>query len=342
MTDSAPRTGYAPVNGLRMYYEIHGTGQPLVVLHGSFMTIELMGKLIPELARSRQVIAVEFQGHGHTPDSERPITYENLADDTAALLGHLGIERADIYGFSLGGGVALQVAMRHPEVVRKLVLVSASYTSAGLYPEVIATVEHIRPELFDGTPWRAAYDRVAPNPQDFPALVTKLTHLDATPFAWSAEADPGADRPDADRHRRLGRHAPGARGGDVPAARRRRVRRSGRPPRLPTGHPPGHDPRGDARPRRLAGAHDPAVPRRADAGARLSASSLQRLDLGEAANGAGERPAGRGRRRAVGRHRRCRGCGLDGRGRAIQSAPYSRRPLRLAASCTRACKGLRR
>jgi pimeloyl-ACP methyl ester carboxylesterase len=188
MSDSAPRTGYAPVNGLRLYYEIHGAGQPLVVLHGSFMTIELMGRLIPELARGRQVIAVEFQGHGHTADTDRPITYENLADDTAALLGHLGLDCADLYGFSLGAGVALQVALRHPTVVRKLVLVSGSYTSAGLYPEVIATIEHVKPELFDGTPWRAAYDRVAPNPQNFPALVTKLTLLDATPFDWSADA----------------------------------------------------------------------------------------------------------------------------------------------------------
>ena len=175
------------------------------------MTIELMGKLIPELAAERQVIAVEFQGHGHTPDSERPITYENLADDTAALLGHLGIERADIYGFSLGGGVALQVAFRHPEVVRKLVLVSASYTSAGLYPEVVATVEHITPELFDGTPWRAAYDRVAPNPQDFPAAGHQTDPFGRDAVRLVRGGGPGADRPDADRHRRLGRHAPGAR-----------------------------------------------------------------------------------------------------------------------------------
>src|SRR2546421_11328239 len=100
MANNAPRSGYAPVNGLQMYYEIHGTGQPLVVLHGSFMTIELMGKLVPGLAQSRQVIAVEFQGHGHTADVDRPVTYEQLADDTAALLRHLDIGSADIYGYS--------------------------------------------------------------------------------------------------------------------------------------------------------------------------------------------------------------------------------------------------
>src|SRR5919202_3627366 len=153
MANTTPQTGYAPVNGLRMYYEIHGTGRPLVVLHGAFMTIELLGKLVPELARSRQVIAVELQGHGHTADIDRPITYENLADDTAALLRHLGIDNADVYGYSLGGGVALQLAIRHPELVRKLVVVSASYTSDGLHPEVLAGIEHIPPELFDGTPW---------------------------------------------------------------------------------------------------------------------------------------------------------------------------------------------
>jgi pimeloyl-ACP methyl ester carboxylesterase len=188
MTNTTVQSGYAPVNGLNLYYEIHGSGQPLVVLHGAFMTIELLGKLIPELAKSRQVIAVEFQGHGHTPDIDRPITYEQLADDTAALIQHLGIEQADVYGYSLGGGAALQVAIRHPQLVRKLVVVSATYTSAGMHPEVLPAIAQIKPEMFDGTPWRAAYDRIAPNPQGFPALVSKLTTLDGTPQDWSAEA----------------------------------------------------------------------------------------------------------------------------------------------------------
>ena len=188
MASNAPRTGYAQVNGLNMYYEIHGAGQQLVVLHGSFMTIELMGRLVPGLARSRQVIAVEFQGHGHTADIDRPITYEQLADDTAGLLRHLGIGTADVCGYSLGGGVALQVAIRHRELVRKLVIVSAPYSSDGMYPEVLAAIEQITPELFDGTPWREAYDRTAPHPEAFPALVAKLKELDLTPFAWPPEA----------------------------------------------------------------------------------------------------------------------------------------------------------
>lgn len=187
-TDNAAKGAYAPVNGLHLYYEVHGDGQPLVVLHGSFMTIELMGKLVPGLAKSRQVIAVEFQGHGHTADIDRPITYEHLADDTAALLRHLGIGKADVYGYSLGGGVALQVAIRHPERVRKLVVVSASHTSDGMYPEVLPAIERITPALFDGTPWREAYDRTAPHPEAFPALVAKVARLDATPFDWPADA----------------------------------------------------------------------------------------------------------------------------------------------------------
>jgi pimeloyl-ACP methyl ester carboxylesterase len=188
MAGNAPRTGYAPVNGLNMYYEIHGTGQPLVVLHGAFMTIELMGKLVTELARSRQVIAVELQGHGHTADIDRPLAYESLADDVAALLRYLRVGNAAFYGYSLGGGVALQVAIRHADLVRKLVIVSASHNSAGMYPEVLATIEHLKPELFDGTPWRAAYDRTAPDPGAFPALVAKMTQLDMTPYDWPPEA----------------------------------------------------------------------------------------------------------------------------------------------------------
>jgi pimeloyl-ACP methyl ester carboxylesterase len=182
---------YAEVDGLRMYYEVHGTagtGRPLVVLHGAFMTIELMGDLIPGLARSRQVVAVELQGHGRTADVDRPLTYEGLADDAAALIRHLGIGPADVYGYSLGGGAAIQLAMRHPELVRKLVAVSASYASHGLYPEVAAAIEHTTPELFDGTPWRAAYDRVAPRPGGFAHLVEKMKRLDTTPYDWTPEA----------------------------------------------------------------------------------------------------------------------------------------------------------
>jgi pimeloyl-ACP methyl ester carboxylesterase len=210
MTSNAPRTGYAPLNGVNMYYEIHGSGLPIVVLHGAFMTIELMGKLIAELARTRQVITVEMQAHGHTPDIDRPLTYEDLADDTAALMRHLGTDRADVYGYSLGGGVALQLAMRHPEMVRKLVAVSASYTSAGLYPEVTATIDQITPDLFNGTPRRAAYDRAAPNPEGFGTLVARVLDLDMRPYDWTVKAMRAIRAPNADRRRQLRRHDPRA------------------------------------------------------------------------------------------------------------------------------------
>src|SRR5690349_14208558 len=118
----ATQTGYAPVNGLKMYYEIHGTGKPLILIHGAYMTIDAMGEIIPKLAESRQVIAVELQGHGRTGDiADRPLRYETLADDIDTLMAHLNLETADIFGYSLGGGVALEVALRHPERVNKLI-----------------------------------------------------------------------------------------------------------------------------------------------------------------------------------------------------------------------------
>ena len=178
---------YASVNGLKMYYEIHGTGFPLVVLHGAFMTIGAMGALVPMLAEGRQVVAVELQGHGHTADVDRPLSYEQMADDVAGLVRNLGIERADVFGYSMGGGAAFQLAMRHPGLVRKLVVASASSTSEGVYPEVWEGIEQITPELFAGTPWKEEYDRVAPDPDAFPALVEKMKELDLQPFAWPPE-----------------------------------------------------------------------------------------------------------------------------------------------------------
>jgi pimeloyl-ACP methyl ester carboxylesterase len=178
---------YAEVNGLKMYYEIHGTGSPLVVLHGAFMTIGAMGALVPMLAEARQVVAVELQGHGRTADVDRPLSYEQMADDVAGLIRHLGIERADVFGYSMGGGAALQLAMRHPALVRKLIVASASSTSDGAYPEVWASIEQITPELFAGTPWKEEYDRVAPDPAAFPALVEKMKQLDGQPFSWPSD-----------------------------------------------------------------------------------------------------------------------------------------------------------
>ncbi len=126
---------YAKVNDLDLYYEIHGSGEPLVLLPGGFMTIEAMGEIVPQLAATRRVIGVELQGHGHTADIDRPLRYELMADDIAALIRHLELEHADIFGYSLGGGVGLQTAIRHPEVVRKLVLASTPFKRDGWYPE---------------------------------------------------------------------------------------------------------------------------------------------------------------------------------------------------------------
>ena len=189
------RGDYAEVNGLRMYYEVHGEGRPLVLLHGAYMTVEAMGPILPGLAETRRVIAVEQQGHGRTADVDRPITYEGMADDTAALIRHLGIEEPDVFGFSMGGGVALQLAIRHPALARKLVVASASYTSDGMQPELHEMVPGITPEMFAGSPIEEAYLEVAPNPGDFPKLVEKLKRLDMTPFDWGAENVRGIEAP---------------------------------------------------------------------------------------------------------------------------------------------------
>jgi pimeloyl-ACP methyl ester carboxylesterase len=170
-----------------MYYEIHGQGRPLILLHGAYMTIDSMGPILPGLAETRQVIAVEQQGHGRTADVDRPITYERMADDTAALARHLGIENADIVGYSMGGGIALQLALRHPALVRKLVLASAGFSSDSMHPVALEMFPSITPEMFAGSPMEAEYLRLAPNPGDFPKLVDKLKELDTTEFAWPEE-----------------------------------------------------------------------------------------------------------------------------------------------------------
>jgi pimeloyl-ACP methyl ester carboxylesterase len=183
-TETTPRTGYAPVNGLEMYYEIHGSGEPLVLLHSAFYTIELWGPFLASLAETHQVIAVEFQGHGHTADIDRPFSYEHLADDVAALMEHLGIAQADIVGHSIGADTALQVAIRHPERVRKLVPISGKYRYDGEYPELLAGIQMMTPDVFAGTPYVDAYRSTAPNPEDFPVLVEKLKAFFGQEYAW--------------------------------------------------------------------------------------------------------------------------------------------------------------
>jgi pimeloyl-ACP methyl ester carboxylesterase len=137
---------YASVNGLEMYYEIHGTGRPLILLHGGVGAIEMFGEVLGLLAEDRQVVAVDLQAHGRTADIDRPLSFESMADDIAALIEHLGFEKADVMGYSLGGGVALQTAIRHPEVVRKLVVVSTPFKRDGWYPEILAGMGQMGPE----------------------------------------------------------------------------------------------------------------------------------------------------------------------------------------------------
>jgi pimeloyl-ACP methyl ester carboxylesterase len=171
---------YALVNGLTMYYEIHGTGFPLVLLHGAFATIEMFAALLPQLASTRQVIAVELQGHGRTADIERDMRFEYLADDIAALLTHLGIKQADIFGYSLGGSVALYLTLRHPDLVRKLALTSTIYDIDGYYPQIQEGLKHASPDGFPPIVLEA-YERVAPDPKGWPILVAKLAKLAASP-----------------------------------------------------------------------------------------------------------------------------------------------------------------
>lgn len=185
MPSTDAQTGYAPVDDLNMYYEIHGWGTPLILPHDAYMTIDMMGALLPGLAKARQVIAVEQQGqHGHTADVDRPLTYEQMADDTAALVRHLEVDNADVVGYSMGGGIALQLAIRHPSLVRKLVVASTSFTSDGMHAVALEMFPSITPELFAGSPIEEAYLRTAPNPDGFPKLVEKLKQLDMTFFAW--------------------------------------------------------------------------------------------------------------------------------------------------------------
>jgi pimeloyl-ACP methyl ester carboxylesterase len=182
--------GYAPVNGLKMYYEIHGSGQPLVLLHGNLSAIGTsFGKVLPQFAATRRIIAVEQQGHGHTADIDRPFSIAQWAQDTTALLRHLGIEQADFFGYSSGGAVALEFALRSPALVRKLVLAGGtSYSRDGFYPELLAAGESMKPEDLDGSPFQQEYTRIAPHPEQWHRLVAKIAELDRASGDWSGEA----------------------------------------------------------------------------------------------------------------------------------------------------------
>src|SRR5215208_2204168 len=183
------KESYVSVNGLDMYYEIHGIGQPLVLLHGAFSAIGTsFGGLIPELAKTRRVIAFELQAHGHTADIDRPLSLEGMADDVATAIKQLEMEQADILGYSMGAGVALYTAIHHPEVVRKLILASITYTMSGFHPGLMEGMENMKPEMMHGSPWHEEYLRVAPHPENFAKLFAKKTQMDQQTRDLSDEA----------------------------------------------------------------------------------------------------------------------------------------------------------
>ena len=177
-TDARGTGSYADLNGLHMYYEVHGQGRPLVLLHGGLMSNETFGPVLTGLVASgRQVIAPDLQGHGRTADIDRPIDVRLMADDIAALIGHLGLERPDVVGYSLGGGVAFWTAVKHPELVGKLVMVSANITRTAIYPEMLAQQSGVgaaAAEFMKDTPMYELYARVAPRPEDFGRLLDKI------------------------------------------------------------------------------------------------------------------------------------------------------------------------
>ncbi len=191
-TGSTPalKTGYAPVNGLKLYYEIHGTGEPLILLHGGLGATEMFSPILPSLSNNRQVIAVDLQAHGRTADIDRPLTFDAMADDIAALMKHLGIAKADVMGYSLGAGLALRTAIRHPEAVRKLVVVSTAFRRDGWYPEIVAGMSQMgaaAAEPMKQTPMYQLYARIAPRPADWPVLLTKIGELLRQDYDWSKE-----------------------------------------------------------------------------------------------------------------------------------------------------------
>lgn len=175
-----------PVNGMNIYYEISGEGDPIIVLPGAYMTIPDMGEIIPMLAKTHKVIAMEFQGHGRTEDIDRPITFENLADDVAGLMDALDIPKADIFGYSMGAGAAIQLTIRHPEKVDQVISASAGYDMSGMQPAYLDFIPQMKPEMFVGTPMEDAWKKLAVNPDGFAAFVDKMIALEHEPLAWEA------------------------------------------------------------------------------------------------------------------------------------------------------------
>jgi pimeloyl-ACP methyl ester carboxylesterase len=185
---NAQATGHrVQVNGMRMYYEVSGTGDPLIVLHGAYMNIPTMGAIIPRLAETHRVYAVELQGHGRTTDIARPITYTNLADDVAAFMDAVGLQKADVFGYSMGAEAGLQLAIRHPAKVNKLVAASVAYDLKGWQPAFTEVIPQMTVEMIVAMPFAKDYAKLAANPQGFPELARKLIALEKEPMAWEEQ-----------------------------------------------------------------------------------------------------------------------------------------------------------
>ncbi len=184
---SASESHRVGVNGMQLYYEVSGEGEPLIVLHGAYMNIPSMGPIIPMLAKTHKVYALELQGHGRTTDIERPFTYENLADDVAAFMESAGLQSADVFGYSMGAGAALQLAIRHPGKVKRLAAASTAYDAEGFQPEFKAFIPQMTVEMLASMPFVEDYKKLAPNPNGFPELARKLIALEKEPLAWGAQ-----------------------------------------------------------------------------------------------------------------------------------------------------------
>jgi len=190
-TSAPTKSAHVTVNGVSYYYEVRGTGgTPLVLLHGGLHNTRLDAPVAARLAEHRQVISIDLQGHGRTADVDRPLRFETMGDDIAELLQKIGVERADLFGYSLGGGVALRAAIQHPDRVHKLVLVAIPYASSGWYPEVQEGFKHLGraiAEMMRPAPVYQTYAAIAPHPEQFPTLLDKMGELETRSYDWSAE-----------------------------------------------------------------------------------------------------------------------------------------------------------
>jgi pimeloyl-ACP methyl ester carboxylesterase len=184
--DAQAKGGRVNVNGMQMYYEVSGSGEPLIVLHGAYMNIPSMGAIIPTLARTHKVYAVELQGHGRTTDIDRPITYPTLADDVAAFMDAVGLQKADVFGYSMGAVTGLQLAIRHPAKVNRLVMASGAYDADGWQPAFKTMIPQMSVEMLPPV-LEKEYRKLAPNPNGFRELARKLIALESEPMAWEAD-----------------------------------------------------------------------------------------------------------------------------------------------------------